>query len=70
MRRASRQGAILEDESNLVWRHYWSGGGNFEMSLPTGIGYTRERVSNGEIWEYLIEGRLDLDRAWSPPSPV
>jgi len=44
----------------LVWESYWSGHGNLQMELPD-IDFKRKTYDSGEIWEYLIEGRLLLE---------
>ncbi|OCQ94826.1 hypothetical protein BCD64_20600 [Nostoc sp. MBR 210] len=45
-----------------IWIHYWSGKGNLDIEVPTlqAPPNSHQRVSSGEIWEYLIEGRLHL----------
>ncbi|HEY9802305.1 MAG TPA: hypothetical protein V6D25_18235 [Leptolyngbyaceae cyanobacterium] len=45
-----------------IWRYYWSGGGTMDVEVPTmqPEPNTHQRISCGEIWEYLIEGRLEL----------
>jgi len=48
---------INPEEQEKIWGHYWSGGGN--MSIARSTEY--EELSNsGVIWEYLVEGRLEL----------
>lgn len=59
MRHATRVAGLAQQTISDVWRHYWSGGGAFQMELP-GANFQRESIDSGEIWEYLIEGRLDL----------
>jgi hypothetical protein len=50
-----------EDRDN-IWRHYWFGGGSLKVEIPV----IRKGApgpqwfESGEIWEYLIEGRLEL----------
>lgn len=50
-----------EDRDN-IWRHYWSGGGSLKVEIPVireGAPH-RQLFESGEIWEHLIEGRLQL----------
>jgi hypothetical protein len=57
--RCSYRRAFWESEQiDWFWRSYWSGAGNLAVELPID-GVNFERVESGEIWEYLIEGRLD-----------
>ncbi|HVC62130.1 MAG TPA: hypothetical protein VND19_17420 [Acetobacteraceae bacterium] len=51
-----------EDERSGIWKHYWSGGGGLAVEVPAieNDTPTRRKVDCGEIWEYLIEGRLQL----------
>ena len=62
MRSAYPRGMWSEKEIDKVWTHYWSGGGNIDiekatMQPPPNV---HRRVSSGEMWEYLIEGQLQL----------
>lgn len=43
-----------------IWHHYWSGMGNLEIQLPVNGGPEYSIESSGVLWEYLIEGRLEL----------
>lgn len=45
-----------------LWKHYWSGGGKFSMELPDS-NYEPKIMPVGVIWEYLIEGGLQLKEA-------
>jgi hypothetical protein len=67
MRYATRVSMLTREEVSKMWRHYWSGGGAVKMELP-GANFQREVIDSGEIWEYLIEGRLD--RVGGPLAPV
>jgi hypothetical protein len=58
MSEATRISMLTPDTISGVWRHYWSGGGSLPMELP-GADFKRHVIDSGEIWEYLIEGRLD-----------
>ncbi len=44
--------------TNQIWNSYWRGIGNIEMELPTING--RQKFESDEIWEYLIEGRIEV----------
>lgn len=59
MRRAERQGSWDQEEQEKIWHHYWSGAGSLDLEIPTD-GVNKEKVSSGVIWEYLIEGRVEL----------
>jgi hypothetical protein len=50
-----------EDRDN-IWRHYWSSRGALQVEIPVirNGAPTRQWFESGEIWEYLIEGRLEL----------
>lgn len=50
------------EERQAIWRHYWSGGGAIRAEIPLMIDGSPKRQSfvSGELWEYLIEGRLEL----------
>lgn len=44
-----------------VWRSYWAGEGNLSIRLPKQITHSgRRTVSTRVIWQYLIEGRLEV----------
>jgi len=58
-RYAERNGSWTPDEQEKIWQHYWSGRGNLELDLTTD-GKNRKIESSGVIWEYLIEGRVEL----------
>jgi hypothetical protein len=50
------------EERDAIWRHYWSGGGSLKVEVPVIRDDVpgREWFESGEIWEHLIEGRLEL----------
>lgn len=56
-RDAYRTASFSAEEINKIWHHYWNGGG--DMQLEYMKGNTRNTVSTGVIWEYLIEGRVN-----------
>ncbi len=58
MRYAERCSMSDPQTLNNIWGHYWNGGGNMELELPTVDG--REVFKTGVIWEYLVEGKLVL----------
>lgn len=51
-----------EESVKGIWSHYWGGGGKLEVEIPRMFDGKIEHkiISRGEIWEYLVEGRLDL----------
>lgn len=55
-------GSFSDKDIEHIWTHYWSGGGNLEIESPTvqPSANIRPKINSGEIWEYLIEGRLQL----------
>jgi hypothetical protein len=56
-------GAIWSREDrDSIWRQYWQGGGCLRVEIPVvrGDAFTRQWFECGEIWEYLVEGRLEL----------
>lgn len=44
---------------DTIWRQYWSGGGNMRLELPN-ANFRRGVKESGEIYEYLIEGVMEL----------
>jgi hypothetical protein len=60
MRFGTRVGSFDAEESEVVWRHYWSGKGELRLELPSGPMFESEIHDSGVVWEYLIEGRLEL----------
>jgi hypothetical protein len=60
MRLGERVGSMDEETQHQVWTHYWDGSGDFALELPTGPNFARETHDYGVVWEYLIEGRLDV----------
>jgi hypothetical protein len=62
MRSAYPRASWNREDRDSIWRHYWSGGGALKIEIPiirNGV-LTRQWFESGEIWEYLIEGRLEL----------
>ena len=50
------------EQRDDIWRHYWSGGGTLTVETP-GIrddALVQRSIPSGDIWEYLIEGKLEL----------
>lgn len=44
-----------------LWRSYWAGEGNVSVRLPREIERGgRRTVTSGVLWQYLVEGRLDI----------
>jgi len=62
MRFAYPNASWSREERDAIWRHYWSGGGSFKVEIPVirDDSPGRQWFKSGEIWEYLIEGRLEL----------
>lgn len=50
------------EQRDAIWRHYWAGGVTLKVEVPVICDDTPSHQSreSGEIWEYLIEGRLEL----------
>jgi hypothetical protein len=63
MRTTYRFGSWQADDADTIWSHYWQGAGNLQIQTPDTetLGATRVWES-GVIWEWLIEGRLEVDR--------
>lgn len=57
-RYANRMSMLEPETHNLIWQNYWTGSGEISMELPTVNG--RQIFNSEVIWEYLIEGRLNL----------
>lgn len=50
----------LDEQTQFqIWNHYWNGGGNLPMELPS-LNNERRIVESGILWEYLIEGILKI----------
>jgi len=45
---------------DALWDAYWSGKATFQFDVREGETFKQQVVDPGEIWEYLIEGRLVL----------
>lgn len=62
MRFAYPRTSWSREERDAIWRHYWSGGGSLKVEIPVirDDAPGRQWSESGEIWEYLIEGRLEL----------
>lgn len=45
---------------DAMWEAYWSGKPTFKFGVQHGDAVEQQVVNRGEIWEYLIEGRLVL----------
>lgn len=49
------------EQQHIIWDHYWSGKGDLSIEVPDPKdGIARVIVNEGVIWEYLIDGKLDL----------
>ena len=55
-------GTTFDQQANdIIWEHYWSGKAELPLDVPdlkTGEG--RQILNYGVIWEYLIDGQLEL----------
>ena len=58
-RHAYYASSISGEDGNALWRAYWSGQGNLTIELPDEK-LQRRVYQSGELWEYLIEGRIVL----------
>jgi hypothetical protein len=70
MRTAYGAGYWAGDALDEIWGAYWSGHGNLEVEVPTPDGKHRQRIASGEIWEYLIDGRLLREDRWREQRPL
>jgi hypothetical protein len=59
-RRAYVVSSLDEQAQDKLWRAYWSGSGDVQMDLPAAEPGHRVTVNSGVIWEYLIDGMLQL----------
>lgn len=57
-RTANRISMTGQETQNKIWDSYWKGIGNIKLELPKVEG--RKEFNSGVIWEYLVEGRLEL----------
>jgi hypothetical protein len=60
VRLGTRVGTWDPETIDAIWRHYWNGGGELTFELPSGPGFKRVRHESGVVWEFLIEGRLEM----------
>jgi hypothetical protein len=62
MRGAYPSGSWSREQHDAIWRHYWSGGGPLAVEIQAVRDNTLgwQSIPSGEIWESLIEGRLEL----------
>lgn len=59
-REAYNRGSILPNDVNEVWNAYWSGLGNIAIEVPALNLRDRVVLHSGVIYEYLIEGMVEL----------
>jgi hypothetical protein len=62
MRLVNPMASWSQEHKDAIWESYWSGVGEIEVGVPSvsdGIP-SRQTIRSGVIWEYLIEGRLEL----------
>jgi hypothetical protein len=62
--RSMLDAAVVE----YLWRSYWEGKMECVLELPAIDLVNREVVTALVLPELLIDGRLDVDRSWEPPS--
>jgi hypothetical protein len=62
MRSVYPKASWTREQRDALWRHYWSGGGSLAVEIPAVRDNTPgwQSAQSGEIWEYLIEGKLEL----------
>jgi hypothetical protein len=60
MRNVDGLGTFGPQEQEIIWNYYWFGKGDLALELPKERGSERMKRSSGVLWEYLIEGRLEL----------
>ncbi|OGO18510.1 MAG: hypothetical protein A2Z14_19930 [Chloroflexi bacterium RBG_16_48_8] len=58
-------------DKHRIWTHYWGGGGDIQVEAPVFQNGVLERnlISSGVLWEYLVEGRLNLAEPLHQASP-
>lgn len=59
MRAAETISSFGPDEQAAIWHHYWCGGASLTLEMP-GPAFMPRPVESGVIWEYLVEGRVEL----------
>lgn len=59
-RHATRVGSLDAASQHALWTSYWSGEGNVRLDLPSATLGSRDVVESGVLWEYLIDGVLEL----------
>jgi len=59
MRLAYIRGFFDDKTKNDIWKNYWNGTGDIDLELPD-VESERKIHHSGEIFEYLIEGKLVL----------
>lgn len=59
-RETYNRGSMLPDDVNEVWNAYWSGLGNIDIEVPALNLRDRDVLRSGVIFEYLIEGMVEL----------
>jgi len=59
MRTAYKRGFFDDKTKDDIWKNYWNGTADVDLELPD-VEYGREIYPSGEIFEYLIEGKVEL----------
>lgn len=59
MRAAYILGFFDDETKDDIWKNYWNGTGDIDLELPD-VESERKIYHSGEIFEYLIEGKLNL----------
>jgi hypothetical protein len=60
-------GFVPLEDAIALWRSYWSGTESVALELTRDL-RTRQRVTGGRIWEYLLEGILEAVDSHTPPT--
>lgn len=62
MRNVYPRAAWDQELIDHIWSHYWNGKGSLNVEIPVieKGQIVRQSFFSGEIWEYLIEGQLEL----------
>lgn len=60
-RLAYARAALDESSIDWLWRCYWGGSPSIDIELPSVDGKSRERLTSGVIWEWIIDGVLVIE---------
>lgn len=59
-RYASAISSLDEQTQERIWTSYWSGEGDITLELPGMPPGGRQERHSGELWEFLIDGSIEL----------